>query len=191
MRIIDGPTYYVYCANRHIENSKLYKIYGDVLNNFGYYKNIYGKPTVQIKHREIDGKTVVTAPSQEVVKKIKKYLNGKYSPNNKELFLIDNNFYRDLKPNENRKSLTLVDSNKYYVYCANIDDLDKKQLFELYKKYYECANVYKGEMCIRSDRKQVFSTPNLKNAKLVKDWLNSAYDNKLVFKIDNSYYRDE
>lgn len=194
MKVNDSPTYFVYCTNTKVKNSTLMKIYGDALKMFNNYRDRFSNNKVKIKKRKVDGVAVITAPSNELINKIKSYLNGKYSPIGQELFLIDNNYYRDIKPHENKKVLEMIeleDSNKYYVYCAEIEKLTSKQLFILYKKYFEASKNFKGQMCIRNDRKQVFSTPNLKNAKAVKDWMNQQFEGKLTFKIDNSYYRDD
>lgn len=190
MTFNDVATYYVYCTNPYIKPTTLMKMYGKAQNEFAGYKRRSGKNIVKIMRRKYDGKLVLTATSHDLIKAMKSYLNGKFA-SGKDLFLIDNNYYRDIKKDEPRDVLEvdeLHDANKYYVYCAT--ELTRKQAIEVYKGYFLAMKSFKGEMGVRDDRKQVFTTPNLKNAKLVKDFMNEHYNN-YVFKIDNSYYRDE
>lgn len=191
MTFNDVATYYVYCTNDHVSPTTLMKMYGKAQKEFAGYKRRSGKNIVKVMRRRVDGKLVITATSYDLIKAMKNYLNSKFAPIGIELFLIDNNYFRDIKENEPRDVLEvdeLYDANKYYVYCAS--KLGKEEMTEVYKGYFKAMKFYKGEMGIRDDKKQVFTTPNLKNAKLVKDYMNEHY-NKYIFKIDNSYYRDE
>ncbi len=190
MTFNDVATYYVYCTNPYIKPTTLMKMYGKAQTEFAGYKRRSGKNIVKIMRRKYDGKLVLTATSHDLIKAMKSYLNSRFA-SGKDLFLIDNNYYRDIKKDEPHDVLEvdeLHDANKYYVYCAT--DLTRKQAIEVYKGYFLAMKSFKGEMGVRDDRKQVFTTPNLKNAKLVKDFMNEHYNN-YVFKIDNSYYRDE